>query len=98
MKPDMTTYAVVPWLTEDGRTARLICDIYRPDGKPFDGDPRYILRRAAAEVEKEGLEYNVGPEPEFYLFRADDHNRTTPIDYSGYFDFSSHEGYKAIKK
>ncbi len=98
LKPDMTTYAVVPWLTEDGRTARLICDIYRADGKPFDGDPRYILKRAAAEVEKQGLEYNVGPEPEFYLFRADDHNRTTPIDYGGYFDLSSHEGYKAIKK
>ncbi len=98
LKPDMTTYAVVPWLTEDGRTARLICDIYRADGKPFDGDPRFILKRAAAEVAKQGLEYNVGPEPEFYLFRADDHSRTTPIDYGGYFDLSSHEGYKAIKK
>lgn len=98
LKPNMATYAVVPWLTEDGRTARLICDIHRADGKPFDGDPRYILKRAAAEVEKQGLEYNVGPEPEFYLFRADDHNRTTPIDYGGYFDLSSHEGYKAIKK
>jgi glutamine synthetase len=98
LKPDMATYAVVPWLTDDGKTARLICDIYRPDGKPFEGDPRFILKQASAEAAKEGFEYNVGPEPEFYLFRADDEKRTSPIDYGSYFDLSSHEGYKAIKK
>ena len=98
LKPDMATYAVVPWLTENGKTARLICDIYRADGKPFEGDPRFILKQAAAEAEKEGFEYNVGPEPEFYLFRVDDQNRTSPIDYGSYFDLSSHEGYKTIKK
>ncbi len=98
LKPDMATYAVVPWLTEDGRTARLICDIYRADGNPFEGDPRFILKQAAAEAAKEGFEYNVGPEPEFYLFKADGQSRTSPIDYGGYFDLSSHEGYKAIKK
>jgi glutamine synthetase len=98
LKPDMATYAVVPWLTENGKTARLICDIYRADGKPFEGDPRFILKQAAAGAAKEGFEYNVGPEPEFYLFRADDENRTSPIDYGSYFDLSSHEGYKAIKK
>ncbi len=98
LKPDAVTYAVVPWLTEDGKTARLICDIYRSDGKPFGGDPRFILRQAAAEAAKEGYEYNVGPEPEFYLFRADGETRTTSIDYGSYFDLSSHEGYKVIKK
>jgi len=98
LKPDMATYAVVPWLTEDGRTARLICDIYRADGKPFEGDPRYILKQTAAEAAKEGFEYNVGPEPEFYLFRTDSQNRTTPIDYGRYFDLTSHEGYRAVKK
>jgi len=98
LKPDMATYAVVPWLTEDGKTARLICDSYRADGKPFEGDPRFILKQAAAEAAKEDYEYNVGPEPEFYLFRTDDVKRTTPIDYGSYFDLSSHEGYKAIKK
>ncbi|HUS71748.1 MAG TPA: glutamine synthetase family protein [Sedimentisphaerales bacterium] len=97
LKPDMATYAVVPWLTENGKTARLICDIHRSDGKPFQGDPRFILKQAVAEAEKEGFEYNVGPEPEFYLFRADDENRTSPIDYGSYFDLSSHEGYKVIK-
>jgi glutamine synthetase len=96
--PDTATYAVVPWLTEDGKTARLICDIYRSDGKPFGGDPRFILKQAVAEAENQGYKYNVGPEPEFYLFRADGQNRTTPIDYGSYFDLSSHEGYKVIKR
>ena len=110
LKPDFGTYAVVPWLTEDGRTARLICDIYRSDGRPFEGDPRYILKQAAGKAAKEGYKYNVGPEPEFYFFRADGEKRTSPIagilkeqrtlpiDYSSYFDLSSHEGYKVIKK
>ncbi|MHC4622392.1 MAG: glutamine synthetase family protein [Planctomycetota bacterium] len=97
LKPDVATYALVPWLTQDGRTARLICDIYRPDGKPFEGDPRFILKQAVAEAAKEGFEYNVGPEPEFYLFRTDGEKRTSPIDYGSYFDLSSHEGYKVIK-
>jgi len=98
LKPDTATYAVVPWLTQDGITARLICDIYRADGKPFEGDPRLILKQAAAQAAKQGFEYNVGPEPEFYLFRTDGDKRTTPLDYGSYFDLSSHEGYKVIKK
>lgn len=98
LKPDLGTYAVVPWLTEEGKTARLICDIYRSDGRPFEGDPRYILKQASEKAGKEGYEYNVGPEPEFYFFRADGEKRTLPIDYSSYFDLSSHEGYKVIKK
>src|SRR3972149_1755975 len=56
LKPDTATYAVVPWLTQDGITARLICDIYRADGKPFEGDPRFILKQAAAQAAKQGLE------------------------------------------
>ncbi len=98
LKPDAATYAVVPWLTEDGKTARLLCDICRADGKPFEGDPRYILKQAAAEAAKKGFVYNVGPEPEFYLFRTDGQGRTTPLDYGSYFDLSSHEGYRVLKK
>jgi len=98
LRPDAATYAVVPWLTEDGITARLICDIYRPDGKPFDGDPRYILKQAAEQAVKQGFLFNVGPEPEFYLFRTNTEERTIPIDFGSYFDLSSHEGYRAIKK
>jgi glutamine synthetase len=98
LKPDAATYAVVPWLAQDGVTARFICDIYRADGKPFEGDPRFILKRTAAEAAKQGFEYNVGPEPEFYLFRTDGDKRTVPLDYGSYFDLSSHEGYKVLKK
>jgi len=98
LKPVPETYAVVPWLTEDGKTARLICDIYRADGKAFEGDPRYILKQAAAKAAKQGYHYNVGPEPEFYLFTADSQKRTMPIDHDSYFDLSSHEGYKTIKR
>jgi glutamine synthetase len=98
LKPVPETYAQVPWLTEDGKTARLICDIYRADGKPFEGDPRYILKQAAAKAAKQGYQYNVGPEPEFYFFTADSQQRTTPIDHDSYFDLSSHEGYKTIKR
>ncbi|MHC4426446.1 MAG: type I glutamate--ammonia ligase [Planctomycetota bacterium] len=98
LKPDLATYAVVPWLTENGKTARLICDIYRPDGKPFAGDPRFVLKQAVEEAAEMGFEFNLGPEPEFYLFRTDAEKRTTPMDYGSYFDLSSHEGYKVIKK
>jgi len=98
LKPDTTTYANVPWLTENGKTARLICDIYRPDGKPSEGDPRYVLKRAVEKAAEKGLGFNVGPEPEFYLFKAGTEKRTTPLDYDSYFDLSSHEGDKVIKQ
>lgn len=98
LKPDSSTFAIVPWLTEDGKTARLICDIYRPDGKPFEGDPRFILKKAAEEAKSSGHTFNVGPEPEFYLFRTGTEKRTLPLDHGGYFDLSSHEGYRVIKK
>jgi glutamine synthetase len=100
LKPVPETYAPIPWLTEDGKTARLICDIYRADGKPFEGDPRYILKQAAAKAAAQGYQYNVGPEPEFYLFttEADGIGTPIPIDRDSYFDLSSHEGYKVIKR
>jgi len=96
LKPDPRTYAIVPWTNENGRTARLICDIYSSDGEPFVGDPRYVLRKAIEELNKQGMQFNVGPEPEFYLFEETDKGRK-PIDTSGYFDMTSHRGYKVIK-
>ncbi|MFX1486426.1 MAG: glutamine synthetase family protein [Promethearchaeota archaeon] len=98
LKPDPLTYNIVPWLTENGKTARVICDIYGSGGEPYDGDPRYILKKTCAEVAEMGYEYNVGPEPEFYLFKKTDSATPVPIDPSGYFDISSHEGYKFIKQ
>ncbi|HNP75096.1 MAG TPA: glutamine synthetase family protein [bacterium] len=98
LKPDLSTYSVVPWLAQNGKTARLICDIYRPDGRPFEGDPRSILKKIINQAHQIGLEPKMGPEAEFYLFRDETQQPPQPIDYSGYFDFSSHEGYKFIKE
>lgn len=88
LKPDPTTYALLPWETE--KVARFICDIYKPDGFPFEGDPRKILKDALSEAKELGFVYNVGPEMEFFLFRAKEDGTITPepSDFVGYFDFS----------
>ncbi len=89
--PDLSTWVVFPWGTEEGKVARLICDIYMPDGKPFEGDPRYILRKALKEAEELGFTaFNVGPEPEFFLFKLNEKGEAT-LDFNdqgGYFDFA----------
>ncbi len=91
LKPDPDTYSVLPWLA--GSTARLLCDIYRADGKPFEGDPRLILKKVVDEARSLGFEYNVGPEPEFYIFN----DKIKPIDQVSYFDLSSPLTYQLIK-
>lgn len=88
--PDLDTWVVFPWVTED-RIARLICDVYMPDGTPFAGDPRGILKRVLQEAAEMGFtDMNVGPEPEFFLFKTDDKgNPTTELnDQGGYFDLA----------
>jgi glutamine synthetase len=97
LKPDLGTYSVVPWLTENGKTARLICNIYGANGEPYEGDPRFILARLVAEAAEAGFRYDVGPEPEFYLFRKDELAAKTPLDYGSYFELSSFEGYQVMK-
>lgn len=86
--PDLDTFVIFPWRPQQGKVARIICDIYRPDGKPFEGDPRYILRRTIAEAAELGYQFNVGPECEFFLFHTDDEGRPTTISHerAGYFD------------
>ncbi len=98
LKPDISTYSLVPWLKENGKTARVICDIYKSDGKPFKDDPRYILKNIINKTLKKGYQFNVGPELEFYLFRQDGTSKTNPIDPGSYFDLTSYEGYKVIKE
>ena len=92
--PDLETYALIPWQTGGSATARLICDVYTPDGEPFEGDPRHVLKRALAEAEAMGLTYHTGPEPEFFLFESDDNGRAVPKphDQGGYFDLSTDRG------
>ncbi|MFN2220825.1 MAG: glutamine synthetase beta-grasp domain-containing protein, partial [Anaerolineae bacterium] len=76
--PDLDTYAVIPWEREKNPTARLICDVYTPEGKPFHGDPRYVLKQALREAEKKGWIYHTGPEPEFFLFKRDVDGQAMP--------------------
>jgi len=97
LKPDMATYAPVPWINENGRTARVICDIYNAEGEPFVNDPRYILKKIVKEAGQQNFVFNVGPELEFYLMRNDQNLPTTVIDSGGYFDFTSYEGFKVLR-
>lgn len=89
LRPDINTLAIFPWRPQAGKVARLICDVYNPDGTPFEGDPRYILKRAIKKAKDMGYdEFNVGPECEFFLFLTDNEgNPTTEThDNAGYFD------------
>lgn len=89
--PDAKTYRVLPWVTAPPLRARIICDIYTPSGEPFEGDPRYALKRAIAHAEEMGFtNFYVGPELEFFLFRELNGNPldAVPHDVGGYFDFS----------
>ncbi len=88
---DADSYAVLTWTEPELRRARVFCDIFTPAGVPFEGDPRGTLKRMLARIEKRGWTYNVGPEPEFFLFRGRDGNgvHPTPHDSGSYFDFSS---------
>jgi len=88
--PDLDTWVIFPWVTED-RVARLICDVYMPDGTPFAGDPRGILKRNLKIAEAMGFTaMNVGPEPEFFLFKSDEKGNPTMElnDQGGYFDLA----------
>ena len=88
LRPDLDTFTVLPWRPQYGKVARLICDVYNPDGSPFSGDPRNILKRVLARAENMGYTFHVGPELEFFLFQTDENgNPTTQTsDEAGYFD------------
>ena len=88
---DPDTYAVLPWSPVDRRRARIFCDIFTPDGEPFEGDPRGTLKRALAKLAERGWTYNIGPEPEFFLFKGTNGHGVHPVphDIGGYFDFSA---------
>jgi glutamine synthetase len=90
LMPDPNTFCILPWESENVRKARLICDVYTPDHKPFEGDPRYILKRAIQRAKDLGYIYKVGAEVEFFLFKMDDTPKPQPVphDVGSYFDFS----------
>lgn len=88
LRPDLDSFTILPWRPQHGRVARLICDVYNPDGTPFVGDPRGVLRRVLARAADMGYSFNVGPECEFFLFETDEAGRPTTrtADEAGYFD------------
>ncbi len=86
--PDPTTFQILPWKTGEHKLARMICDIVTPDGNPYAGDPRFVLKRALDRMRELGFDtFNVGPELEYFYFRSDD--ATEVLDHGGYFDLAT---------
>ena len=95
--PDPDTFQVIPWSPQDTRTARMICDVETPDGDPYVGDPRYILRRALERANDMGFDaFNCGPELEFFYFK--DSTSATPIDQGGYFDLTTLDAATSLRR
>lgn len=89
--PDLDTFVLYPWASSEGKIAEITCDVYNPNGTPFAGDPRGILKRVLKEAEELGFTaFNVGTEPEFFLFKTDEKGEPTLDlnDQGGYFDLS----------
>lgn len=89
LRPDPSSFVIFPWRPQTGKVARLICDVYNSDGTPFEGDPRYVLKRALKKANDMGFEiFNVGPECEFFLFHLDNEGKPTTVthDNASYFD------------
>jgi glutamine synthetase len=86
--PDLDTFAIFPWRPQQGKVARIICDVYCADGTPFMGDSRYILKKQIEECSRMGYTFEVGPECEFFLFHQDENGQPTTISHekAGYFD------------
>ena len=91
--PDYDTFEIFPWRPQQGKVARLICDVYTPDGKPFEGDPRWILKKTIKEANEMGYRFDVGPECEFFLFHTDDNGLPTTLihEKAGYFDLGPND-------
>ncbi len=100
LKPDLNTYSLIYPVNEELKTARFICDIYTPDGKPYEGDPRQILKREIENAEKLGFECMFGPEIEFFLLKSDDNGEMIPVpnDIGGYFDSSTYDKASEVRK
>jgi len=88
--PDPSTFYILPWRKEN-KVARVICDIYKPDGGRYEGDPRYILQRAIKKADEHGYTYNCAPELEFFLLTPDTTQAFKPSDMRGYFDYDPYD-------
>lgn len=86
--PDLDTFVIFPWRPQQGKVARFICDVCKPDGTPYGGDPRYVLKKVVREAREMGYTLNAGPECEFFLFHTDEDGVPTTVTHEqgGYFD------------
>jgi len=84
--PDLNTFAILPWESKDYSVARMFCDIYTPDGRPSEADPRFVLKKNLAQAAKMGFTYYVGPELEYFYFNNS--KNTIILDKGGYFDLT----------
>ena len=93
LRIDESTYAVLPWSPIEMPRARVFCDIFTSSGSPFLGDPRGIMKKLLSKIKKKGWTFNVGPEPEFFLFKRNSADLIHPVphDVGGYFDFSAND-------
>lgn len=100
LHPDPSTIAVLPWRPEHGKVVRMFCDIKYPDGEPFEGDTRAILKNAVKRADAAGFDFNFGSELEFYLFKRDDEGKRTdePYDLAGYMDIAPDDKGENIRR
>ena len=87
--PDPATFVVLPWRPKESGVARMFCDIHEPDGTPYKGDPRYVLKRNLKLAAEMGFTFNVGPELEYFYFKSDKEPET--LDMAGYFDLTTED-------
>ncbi|MBQ9156656.1 MAG: type I glutamate--ammonia ligase [Eubacterium sp.] len=88
--PELSSFEILPWRQQNGKVARFMCDVYRPEGIPFEGDSRHVLKKILEKAARMGYSMDVGPECEFFLFHTDDNGQPTTITHekAGYFDVS----------
>jgi glutamine synthetase len=95
--PDPSTFKTIPWSPQEAPTARMICDVRTPDGDPYVGDPRHVLRRALERASEMGFDnFFCGPELEYFYFRNS--NDTEPLDYGGYFDLTTLDAATSLRR
>ena len=87
--PDPSTFVILPWRPSEGAVARMFCDIHEPDGTPYKGDPRHVLKRNLKIAEKMGYTFHVGPELEYFYFKSD--KAPEILDLGGYFDLTGED-------
>ena len=100
LHPDASTLMGLPWRPESGKVVRMFCDVTHPDGTPFEGDTRALLRRTAEDAKKRGVTFNFGSEMEFYLFKTDENGARTlvPHDNAGYMDIAPEDKGENVRR